>query len=473
MVYIISLMIIGAIVVLLCIGSSKLLYKVGVPTLLIFIALGMLFGSDGIGGIFFSNYNLAEKICSVGLVFIMFYGGMSTNWKIAKPVVPQAILMSTFGVIITTLLTGLFCYFVLKFSFLEGMLIGAIVGSTDAASVFAILRSRKLNLKDGLASLLEIESGSNDPIAYMLTVIILTFMSNGDQSIPKLLFTQITFGIALGIIIAIVAAYILKNVNFEIDGLYPIFVLAVAILSYSLSEYVGGNGYLCVYIVGIILGNSKILHKKSIIHFFDGVSWLAQIMIFFTLGLLSFPSLLPEIVIPALLVSIFMMFIARPLATFSILSWFKTPIKHQIFVSWVGLRGAASIVFAIFAITNDAMLKNDVFHMVFFIALFSVSVQGSLIPKLARKLDLVEETSSVLKTFNDYQEEAATKLIEVPINKDDKWENKSIMNANIPEEILVVMIKRKDEVIVPKGGTVIKDGDILVLSGEDFSSVLS
>ncbi|WP_346938536.1 potassium/proton antiporter [uncultured Clostridium sp.] len=468
-----ELMIICGLVLLICITSSKVLYKFGVPMLLIFIILGMLFGSDGVVGIYFDNYELTRELCSFGLVFIMFYGGFGTNWKEAKPVARESILMSTFGVIITSGLTGLFCYFVLKTSLLEGMLIGSIVGSTDAASVFSILRSQKLNLKGEIASILEVESGSNDPIAYMLTLIVLTLMNNGGISsiVPKVI-AQIIFGILIGVILSKITIYIMRNANFEVDGFYTIFITAIAILSYALSEWVGGNGYLSVYIAGIIIGNSKIPHKRSLVHFFDGVSWIMQIMLFFVLGLLAFPSELPSVIGSSILISIFMIIIARPIATFSVLSWFKIPFKQQLFVSWVGLRGAASIVFAIYAITSGIPLENDIFHIIFFIALLSVAIQGTLIPKVARKLDLVDDTKTVLKTFTDYQEDRSTTLLEYNVNSNNNWIEKSIMEADIPEEILIVMIKRDNEIIVPKGSTLIKQGDILVLSGNNIEYIL-
>ena len=468
-----ELMIICGLVLLICITSSKVLYKFGVPMLLIFIILGMLFGSDGVVGIYFDNYELTRELCSFGLVFIMFYGGFGTNWKEAKPVARESILMSTFGVIITSGLTGLFCYFVLKTSLLEGMLIGSIVGSTDAASVFSILRSQKLNLKGEIASILEVESGSNDPIAYMLTLIVLTLMNNGGISsiVPKVI-AQIIFGILIGVILSKITIYIMRNANFEVDGFYTIFITAIAILSYALSEWVGGNGYLSVYIAGIIIGNSKIPHKRSLVHFFDGVSWIMQIMLFFVLGLLAFPSELPSVIGSSILISIFMIIIARPIATFSVLSWFKIPFKQQLFVSWVGLRGAASIVFAIYAITSGIPLENDIFHIIFFIALLSVAIQGTLIPKVARKLDLVDDTKTVLKTFTDYQEDRSTTLLEYNVDSNNNWIEKSIMEADIPEEILIVMIKRDNEIIVPKGSTLIKKGDVLVLSGNNIEYIL-
>lgn len=468
----VELMIISGLVLLICITSSKMLYKFGVPMLLIFIVLGMLFGSDGIVGIYFDNYDLTSTLCSIALVFIMFYGGFGTNWKMAKPVAKQSILMSTFGVIITSLLTGVFCYFILNTSLLEGLLIGSIVGSTDAASVFTILRSQKLNLKSEIASLLEVESGSNDPIAYMMTLIIVMIMSSGlSWSIVPMILKQIIFGILLGAVLAKATVFIIRRANFELEGFYSIFIIAIAILAYALSEFIGGNGYLSVYIAGIILGNSKIPHKKSLVAFFDGISWIMQIMLFFMLGLLSFPSRLPQVIGVSILISIFMIFIARPIATHVILRGFKTPIKEQILISWVGLRGAASIVFAIFAITSGVPIENDIFHIIFFIALISVSVQGTLLPKVAQKLDLVDNDTTVLKTFNDYQEEKSTMLLEYNVSKSSKWMNKTIMDAEIPDDILIVMIKRNGQVIVPKGSTEILEKDILVLSGNNLNEV--
>ncbi len=467
-----QLLMIGSLILLLAIASSKIFYRFGVPALLLFLLLGMLFGSDGLVGIQFDSFELASQICSVGLIFIMFYGGFGTNWEAARPVAVRAVLLSTAGVWLTALLTGLFCQLVLKTSLLEGLLIGSVLASTDAASVFSVLRSRKLNLKGGLASLLEIESGSNDPFAYMCTIIVISLMTGQNSgSLPMMLFGQVFYGLIIGVVLAKITAFALRRIDLEIDGLYPILVMAVVMLGYAASESVGGNGYLCVYLIGIILGNSRILHKRSLVHFYDGVSWLMQILLFFTLGLLSFPSQLHNVLVPGILISLFMMFVARPAATFSILSWFKVPFKAQLLVSWVGLRGAASIVFAIFAVNSGALVNNDIFHIVFLVALFSVTLQGSLIPTVAKKLRLVEPEGSVFKTFNDYQDEALTNLLELTVGSGNPWAGKNVMDAGIPEEILVVMIKRGNEVIVPKGSTPILEGDVLVLSGNCFDRI--
>lgn len=466
-----SMMICG-VVLLISITTSKVLYKFGVPILLVFIVLGMIFGSDGIGGIYFSNYKLTNDICSIALVFIMFYGGFGTNWKVAKPSLKPSLLMSTLGVIITTVLTGLFVSFLLKISILEGLLIGAVVSSTDAASVFAILRSQKLNLEGSLAPLLEVESGSNDPTAYMLTVAILTLMSTGSTSgLIFIILKQIIFGILVGVILANITIHVLRKIDFEIKGFDAIFLTAIAILAYALSELIGGNGYLSVYLAGVIIGNSKIPHKRNLFYYFDGVSWIMQIALFFLLGLLAFPSKFPVVIEISIAISLFLVFVARPAATFLILKPFGYSRNEKIFISWVGLRGAASLVFAIYAMTYGVKIENDIFHTIFFVALFSVAIQGTLIPKLAKKLDLVDNSTTVFKTFNDYTGEMSSKLIELTINKNSNWVNKSIMDADIPNEILIVMIKRKDKIIIPKGASIIEEGDILVLSGEGIENL--
>lgn len=471
----IQLMLLCGLVLLICITTSKVLYKIGVPLLLVFIFLGMLFG---IVAIDFNDFKLTGKIASIALVFIMFYGGFGTNWNMAKSKAVPSILMSTLGTVITFFITGILVYFIFKISLLEALLIGAMVSSTDAASVFTILRSQKLNLEGSLASLLEVESGSNDPVAYMLTLIIITIMSNGTISnIVPMIFSQIVFGIIIGSLIAVASIYLMRHANFEIDSFYIIFIIAIAIISYSLSEWCGGNGYLSVYITGIIIGNSKIPHKRTSVHFLDGLSWIMQIILFFILGLLSNPSKLPGIAGKSIVISLFIIFIARPIASFMVLKKFNFTFKEKVFISWVGLRGAASIVFTIFALNNGAIVNNDIYHIIFFITLVSVGVQGTLIPVIARKLELLDDNKPVLKTFNDYVEEKNTKIIELKVEENCKLINKSIMDADIPEEILIAMIKREGEVIIPKGASIIKEGDILVAVGnrseEEFYRIIA
>lgn len=462
----------SAIVIFGCILGHRFSARVGVPALLLFMALGMIFGSDGILKIPFDNYVLAEKICTVSLLFIIFYGGFCTKWKTAKPVVVKAGLLATIGVLLTAGLTSLFCYLVLNFSFIESFLAGAVISSTDAASVFSILVSKKLNLKYGTAPLLEIESGSNDPVSFMLVIVGLSLI-NGDANATDIvitIFTQIIFGALIGAFTAMIGGFVCKK-NFIPDSMEDIFVIGLALFGFGMADYLNGNGYLSVYIMGIILGNLEIKNKISLVHFFNGVTGLAQIIIFFLLGLLAFPSRLPSVFFSAISIAIFLIFIARPISVFLVLKPFKATTKQCLLVSWAGLRGAASIVFAIFIISGGGSesIHYDIFHIVFMISLISVAVQGSLLPYVSKKLDMVDEKNDVRKTFNDYQEESSITLMKIFINKGHNWANKTISQISLPTNSLALMIKRDGKTIIPKGDTMIYENDNVILSVPSYS----
>lgn len=461
-----SYILLVAAVILLCLSLNKMSNKLGIPMLLAYILLGMMFGTDGILKIPFDNFTIAEQICTVSLIFIMFYGGFGTNWKQAKPVAGKAVLLSTVGVILTAVTTGAFCHFILKMDFWESMLIGSVISSTDAASVFSILRSRRLNLKNNTASMLEVESGSNDPCSYMLTVIILTIMSGelSGSSLVVMIFSQIIFGILVGVVVALAAAFILKKVNFATDGFDTIFVFSMALVSYAGASMINGNGYLAAYIAGIILGNTPLHHKKSLVHFFDGITGLMQMLIFFLLGLLAYPSQLPKILPIALAIEVFLTFVARPVSVFAILMPFRCPVKQQLLVSWAGLRGAASIVFAIMATVSPAYTKNDLFHIVIFIVLFSISIQGTLLGLVAKKLDMIDENGNVMKTFSDYSDEMPVEFVKISIKAGHPWENRKIKDLTSLPDLLLVLILRGEERIIPNGNTVVLAGDKIVLS---------
>ena len=461
-----SYILLVAAVILLCLSLNKMSNKLGIPMLLAYILLGMMFGTDGILKIPFDNFTIAEQICTVSLIFIMFYGGFGTNWKQAKPVAGKAVLLSTVGVILTAVTTGAFCHSILKMDFWESMLIGSVISSTDAASVFSILRSRRLNLKNNTASMLEVESGSNDPCSYMLTGIILTIMSGelSGSSLVVMIFSQIIFGILVGVVVALAAAFILKKVNFATDGFDTIFVFSMALVSYAGASMINGNGYLAAYIAGIILGNTPLHHKKSLVHFFDGITGLMQMLIFFLLGLLAYPSQLPKILPIALAIAVFLTFVARPVSVFAILMPFRCPVKQQLLVSWAGLRGAASIVFAIMATVSPAYTKNDLFHIVIFIVLFSISIQGTLLGLVAKKLDMIDENGNVMKTFSDYSDEMPVEFVKISIKAGHPWENRKIKDLTSLPDLLLVLILRGEERIIPNGNTVVLAGDKIVLS---------
>ncbi len=467
-------LLIGGVLITLSIFSSKLLYRFGIPTLLLFLGLGMLVGVDGPFHVVFDNAVLSKEICSIGLVFILFYGGFGMRWSTAKPVATRAILLSTVGVIITAGVIGVLAMWVLKTTLLNGLLLGAVVSCTDAASVFSILRTRNLNLKEGLAPLLEMESGSNDPMSYILTITVLAFIGGKTTTVGGILLfigQQFVVALLMAAAMSFISVMLLKRLKLEVDGLYPILVMALVVITYAGTDHLGGTGYLAVYILGVVLGNTRFVHRRSMVHFFDGITWLIQIALFFTLGLLATPSKMLPVMLPALLIGTLLTLVARPLAVAAVLSPFGMSWRGQALLAWSGLRGVASIVFATFALAAGIPFAGTLFNIVFFICLMSILIQGAMIPVLANKLKLVDTTESIFITFNDYPEDSGAKLAEIKVDKNHPWNDTSIMDANIPESILVVMVKRGTEVITPKGSTTLQNGDILVVTSNDVTAL--
>lgn len=467
-----KMLIIFAVIAFTCVIANTISRKHGMPALLLFMCLGMLFGSDGIFKIPFEDYNSLQQISTVALIFIIFYGGFSTKWQTAKPVIKEATLLSTIGVLLTALLTCGFCYYVLHLNFAESFLIGATISSTDAASVFSILRFNKLNLKYSTAPMLELESGSNDPFSYMLTVIgIAIYLGSGLSAVPVLFLQQILFGIGIGVGCALLSVFLLKKTSLINSAGLTIFLMASALFSFAFADVFNGNGLLSVYIFGIILGNAKIKDTKILVNFFDNITFMAQVLIFFMLGLTAFPRNIPDVFLVGTLIFLFITFIARPISVFAILLPFKAKLNQCILVSWAGLRGAASIVFAALVVAGVTLPeKYDLFHVIFLIALLSVSIQGTLLPYVSRKLDMIDDKSDVTKTFNDYQEELAFSLIEVNIDKNHIWKNKLIKDIRFPESTLAIAIKRGDKNLVPNGNTEIHEGDRLIVNSPVYNS---
>ena len=454
-----------ACIIMLCVLAEKFSDKVGMPALIMFMFIGMLFGSDGLFKIPFENFKLAENVCSVALIFIMFYGGFNTKWQAAKSVAGRAIALSTIGVVLTAVITAVCCNLILNFSLMESILIGSVLSSTDAASVFAILRKNKLNLKDGTASILEVESGSNDPLSYLLTMVSINLLnSSGQKNIFLMIVFQIVFGVITGIIFAKLTIWIMTKSKVLSEGLETIFMIAMVLGCYSVTSLIGGNSYLSVYLCGIIIGNSRIPYKKTLIPFFDGVTSLAQIMIFFLLGLLTFPRQMVDFIPRALAIVAILTLLARPIAVMLLLSPLKCK-KEQIgLISWAGLRGASSSVFAIMAVAGGVAMEQDLFHIVFMVTLFSVGIQGTLLPYVSKRLNMVDESSDVRKTFNDYQDESTFTLMRMYIPKGHNWENRLIKDVSMPTGALSMMIKRGNKTIITKGDTKILAGDSIILN---------
>lgn len=463
-----KLLLFGGLIVILCIISIRFSTKFNIPSLLIFVVLGMLLGSDGLFKIPFDNFDLSYKICTLSLIYIMFYGGFCMNWKKARPISVQAGVLSTVGVVLTCILVGLFSYKVVDTSLMEGLLIGAVLSSTDAASVFNILRMRKLNLKGGIASVLEMESGSNDPFAYMLTIIVLGLIANDGISFPLLIFSQITFGVGFGFLTGYLGLFMIRHLRFKEEGILSIFVAMIALLGYTLPSVLNGNGFLSVYIAGIILGNAKLKNKVPLVHFFDAITQMMQIVLFFFMGLLASPSQIPSIFASAIAIFLALTFLARPISIFLCLSPFKLAWNQTAFIAWSGLRGAASIVFAIMTVVSPIYTKIDIFHIVFFVSLLSLTFQGGLLPLVARKLDVIDEENDIRKTFNDYIDDKPLELISLPIAEESHWVGRRLQDITFPEHMLAVSVIRGEETILPKGNTLIQAGDTLVICGPSY-----
>ena len=455
-------------VIAICVLLNRFAQRLPIPSLLIFIALGMCFGVNGIVGIPFDDYQISEQICSVCLLFVMFYGGFGTNLKAARPAAAKAVVLSTVGVVATAGLVGVFVHFALKLEWLESFLIGSVIASTDAASVFSVLKTQKLDLKDHTASLLEIESGSNDPFSYMLTVLFVSLLQGESISVPALLANQILVGAAAGLLIGYAAVFFLKKCDFYMEQGKTIFVFAAAVLAYALPSVFGGNGYLSVYLCGIYMGNASLSDKRDLVHFFDAVTGIAQMMIFFLLGLLVTPSELPETFLPALLIMLFLTFIARPLAAGILLAPMGSGLRQIGVVSWAGLRGVASIVFAIYAVLGEIELHYNLFNLVFCIVILSLGIQGTLLPRVSSVLDMIDRNQDVRRTFNDYQEDNDVSFVKLHVSAGHRMAGKALKELPLAPDFLAALLLRGKENLVPNGETVVEEGDLLILAAEQF-----
>ena len=464
-----------ALIIIACLFLNKVSGKIGVPALLLFLLLGMIIpvSRTGLGD---DVQWFVRDLCTVALIFIMFYGGFGTRWSSAKTAVKDSAFLATFGVAITAGMVGLFCHFALKWDWAESFLMGAVISSTDAASVFSILRTKRLGLRGNTAPLIEVESGSNDPMSYMLTFVMMSVLAGTARvgNVVWTIFAQLVFGAACGLFIGLGAVYVLRRVKFPNSGNLTLFILAVAMMSYALPSLIGGNGYLSAYIVGIILGNNDFPDRKPMINFFDGVTGLMQIIIFFMLGLLAHPATLLKAIVPAVLIFIFLTLVARPVAVGSILGpagkFRKYSLKQTALVSFVGLRGAASIVFAIMVITGAVLPNKDIFSIVFCIVVISILLQGSLIPFVAEKLDMIDADSDVMKTFSDYNENAELHFGHIVINDKSAWNNLTVKEMALPPGFLLAMIVRDGKEIIPDGQTVIRSGDEIVFCARSYQA---
>lgn len=465
------ILLIGSILLLLSIFVSKASGILSVPLLILFLGIGMLAGADGPGGIHFNDPRLAQAVGVVSLIFILFSGGLDTRWESVKPIFYSGLSLSTAGVVVTALAVGLFVTAVSDFSLTEGLLLGAIVSSTDAAAVFSILRSNGIGLRRNVKPLLELESGSNDSMAYFLTIALTSLLSQPDLKITTLLIMlvkQMVLGGLLGFVMGKAMLWLINSIKLGTEGLYPVMVVGMAFFTYGATAFIGGNGFLAIYIAGVILGSNDFIHKRSILKFYDGQAWLVQIIMFLTLGLLVYPKNLLNIAGIGIAISLFLILVARPLGVFASLIGYKSTIREKIFVSWVGLRGAVPIIFATYPLIAGVSKAPKIFDIVFFIVLTSVTLQGTTLAWLAKKLNLyvpeIRKRKLLLKL--DLDENMKNELFEAEVGEASNVVGKSIVQLHFPPNSLIVLIKRQGEFVTPNGKTELKSGDKLMIMSD-------
>lgn len=470
---------VGSLLVYVSILAGRTGYKIGVPVLLFFLLVGMLFGQDGIG-LQFDSAEHAQSLGMVAMSIILFAGGMDTQFKDIRAVLKPGIVLSTVGVLLTALFTGLFIWGLsgfswsgIHFSFLGALLLAATMSSTDAASVFAILSSQRLHLKQNLRPMLELESGSNDPVAYMLTILLIQILQSGDLSVWDIAFTfvvQFLVGGLAGYFFGWLAVKKINKLNIDNQALYPILLLSMVGLTFSITTVLKGNGYLAVYIAGMMVGNNKIAYRKETYTFIDGISWLFQIIMFLVLGLLVNPHELTNVALVSVLIGIFMIVVARPATVFLCLLPFRNyTFKAKSFISWVGLRGAAPIVFATYPVVAKVEGAHVLFNIVFFITLLSLLIQGTTVALAANKMELSLPAPKEGNEFGvEIPEEIGSDLHDLTITAEMLATGDTLKDMNIPKGTLVIMIKRDEDILIPNGTLRLQEGDkLLVITERD------
>ncbi len=454
-----------ALLLFLSVLSSKLSERFSIPALVLFLAIGVLAGSEGIGGIYFDNAALAKTIGIIALSFILFSGGLETDFSEAKRVFAKGITLSTLGVLITAFVVGSFASWVFKIPLKDGLLLGAIISSTDAAAVFSILRSRNISLKGQLRPLLELESGSNDPMAVFLTLGMIQLIQHPAMPwyyLIGMFFKQMAFGFLAGWLFSEILLRVINRLRLEYEGLYAVLTFSIALLAYAAAETVGGNGFLAVYVTGLALSRKDFFYKRNLIRFHAGLAWLMQITMFVTLGLLVFPSQLIPIAWGGIATALVLFFVARPLGVFACLP--LTPFKEKLMVSWVGLRGAAPIVLATFPLLAKVSNSELIFDVVFFVVLVSVLIQGTSIPIVSQWLGLhapLQRRPRYPLEF-EQQEGVDADLLEFMVPYGGDASGKKLYDLNFPQDSLAVLVGRNDKFIVAKGNTVLEEGDVVL-----------
>ena len=471
-----NILLVGSILLFISLIAGKTTSRFGVPVLILFLAIGMLAGSEGIGGINFDNPKTAQFIGIIALNFILFSGGMDTDWQSVKPVLWKGVSLSTLGVLLTAVSVGTFVWLITDFSIYEGMLLGSIVSSTDSAAVFSILRSKKLALKGNLRPILELESGSNDPMAYVLTIAFTGLVMADDPSflaVIPLFLKQFLIGGILGLGFGKLSKLLINNIKLDYEGLYIVLVIAIMFFSFSATDVFGGNGFLAVYLCAMYLGKAELIHKKKLLKSFDSFAWLMQIVLFLTLGLLVFPGRIVPVFGIGIIISLFLILVARPASVLLSLSFFKLQNRSKLFVSWVGLRGAVPIVFATYPLLAGAGKAQMIFDIVFFISVTSVLIQGTTLPFIARRLHLTIPEKAKHRTQTDIELDNIIKseATEIIIPKNCNTIGKQIVQLGLPKTAEIAYIQRGNKYLTPNGSTIIEENDKLFVLSENKESL--
>ena len=473
-----NILLIGAVLLMAGILIQKPGYRFGIPALLLFLVVGMIFGCDGLG-VQFDDVRGAQFVGMVSLSIILFAGGLGTRIKDIKPILAPGIVLSTVGVLLTTAITGIFVWWIsglswtsIHFALLPSMLLAATMSSTDSASVFGILGAQKMNLRHNLRPTLELESGSNDPMAYLITTMLVDVLVTGDSvtvvSLLRIFLVQFVLGALFGFAFGRLGVWMLNRLNLDNRALYPIMAVAICFLTFSLTDTLGGNGYLAIYVTGIVIGNEKVSFRRETITFIDGLSWLCQIVMFLMLGLLVNPLEMWQVAGMALLIGLFMIVVARPISVFfSLIPFSNIPFKGKVFISWVGLRGAVPILFATYPVVAGLEDHHTIFNIVFFITILSLLVQGTTITSMAQYLKRSEPLLNDVSDFGvEIPEDSGSSLKDLYVTSTMLEKGSFVRDLHLPQGQLVMMVKRDNELLVPNGQLELREGDHLLIIQE-------
>lgn len=461
-----QIILLAAVLILLGIVSSKISARLGLPVLVLFLLVGMLAGEGGIGGIAFDNAVAAHALGSLALALILFDGGLQTPIASIKQVWKPASLLATVGVVITAAATGYAAAYILNLPLMEGLLLGAIVGSTDAAAVFSLLRNAGIHINSRLRSVLEIESASNDPMAIFLTVGLLEILVNGMKpgvGLLQLFLMQMGIGSVVGVAVGWLSVKIINRIHLTTAGLYPVMVMAFGLLAFGIAANFGGSGFLAVFISGVIIGNAHLVFQRSTFLFHDGLAWVSQITMFVVLGLLVNVDSLLNVWLEGLLIAGVLIFVARPLAVVPALALFGFKVREITLVSWVGLRGSVPIILAIFPLVFGLADAYLIFNVVFFVVLISATLQGSTLPYVARRLGLTEKPPSMPAATLEITSvgNVDAEIVEYTLGDHPRAAGRRLSQMALPESTVVAMITRGTRVIPPRGSTKLLAGDHL------------